>query len=255
MTILSLLLRYSGNPYKSQEGVEKQDMPPLTLEQRQQARQLWMLWQDFTDTMYALMERCASDPTAAPALLTSIEQFHTQAETALRTLGLLTKAAPSLATLKAVSQEVRKAGAVMSGARRQRLQEAIDALQALLDEAMPQGETTSKGTRMSAYDEIKQIARGKLERGECPTLEQAIAQVAHERPDLRQRYDAEPKPRSVVKAEVLPAKPWSLVQLEDMAAALVAKGVVPTKEQGMVQAMKTSQGRELAAAYRERDRG
>jgi len=202
------------------------------------------------------MDRCTSDPTAAPALLTSIEQFHVQAETLLATLGLLTKAAPSLAILKAVSQEVRKTGAVMSADRRQRLQEAITALQTLLDESAPKEATvTEKGHRMSAYDEIVSRATTLVAQGLARTKEQAIVKVCADNPELRQRYHAEPKPLPVAKAEEGPAKHWSLVKLEAMAQALVAKGVAPTRAQGMVQAMRTSEGRELAAAYRQRTRG
>jgi hypothetical protein len=249
--------------YKSQaeEEVHKLDVgagtPILTLEQRQQARQLWQIWGDFCDTVYALMDYHEDgDPAAqAQALLTSIEQFHTQAEAALRTLGLLTKAAPSLAILQAVSQEVQKAGAVMSAARRQRLQAAIEALQAILDEAAPkEATTTTKGVRMSAYDEMQRLGKMKVQSGACPTIEQAIVAVAKERPDLRQRYYAEPRPVLVAKREEPPAKHWSLAKLEEKARALVAKGLALTKEQAMVQAMRTPEGRELAAAYREHQR-
>ena len=149
-----------------------------------------------------------------------------------------------------------KAGAVMSADRRARLQAAIDALQALLEEAMPtEASTTEKGHRMTAYEEIVTLATAMVEKGLAPTKHQAVAKLAHDRPDLRRRYYDEPKPHLVAKREELPARHWSLVKLEAMAQELVAKGKAPTRAQGMVLAMKTNEGRELAAAYRERTRG
>lgn len=94
----------------------------------------------------------------------------------------------------------------------------------------------------------------------APTRAQAVVEVCKANPDLRHRYAAEryaaaSQPRPVAKREELPAKHWSLVRLEAMAQELVAKGKAPTRAQGMVLAMKTNEGRELAAAYRERTRG
>jgi hypothetical protein len=108
---------------------------------------------------------------------------------------------------------------------------------------------------MSAYDDIVKIAREKLTRGECATLEQGIATTCDERPDLRQRYRTEPKPRPVVKAEVLPEKHWSIVRLEAMAQALRRTSREPiSEEESMVRVAKLPEGRVLAAAYRQHQR-
>jgi hypothetical protein len=260
------MLKREGNTYNNivlYKGRERTDLqkqedgeaPPLTLEQRQQARQLWQLWWDFSDTVYALLEPGADPTTAAPALLVSIEQFHDQAQALLGSLGLLAQVAPHLTTLTTVTAAVSKAGAIMSAARRQRLQEAIEALQALLDEAIPQESTTTeKGHRMSAWDEIQSRAAILVATGQVSTKHQAVAKVCHDNPALRQQYRAEPRPVLVAKREEPPAQHWSLVQLETMAADLVAKGAAPTRAQAVAQAMKTPQGRELAAAYRQHQR-
>jgi hypothetical protein len=109
---------------------------------------------------------------------------------------------------------------------------------------------------MSAYDQIVELAKAKLERREVPTKEQGVVAVVKERPDLRQRYYAEPRPVAVAKREEVPAKHWSLVKLEEMAQVLRTESREPlTKEQAVVRVMKeTAQGRELAAAYREHQR-
>jgi hypothetical protein len=250
--------------FKSQEGdqVGKLDVgagtPILTLEQRQQARQLWQIWGDFCDTVYALMDYHEDgDPVAqAQALLTSIDQFHAQAQDLLSSLGLLSKMASHFKALRQVAGAVQKAGAIMSAARRQRLQAAVEALQAILDESAPkEAADTSKGARMTAYDEMQRLAKNKLERKECPTMEQAIVQVAAERPDLRAQYRREPRPMPVVKGEEAPAKHWSLVQMEALAQEMRRHQPRLTKEAAIVRVMKeTARGRELAAAYREHQR-
>jgi hypothetical protein len=106
----------------------------------------------------------------------------------------------------------------------------------------------------SAWNQLEILARGKLERGESPTFEQAIVAVAAERPDLRAQYRTEPRPQPVVKGEEVPAKHWSLVQMEALAQEMRRHQPHLTKEQAVCKAMETARGRVLRDAYREHQR-
>jgi len=132
-----------------QDSVVKQEPDEhqlQTLEERQQERQLWTrwtaLWDDFCTTVWHILEETQEENQPyAEVLMTSIDQFRTQAAELLTGLDLVTKVAP----LFAIFDEIGKAGAVISGARTQRLQEAIRALQALLDGGGPQEPQRQKG--------------------------------------------------------------------------------------------------------------
>jgi len=189
---------------------EERESPPMTLEERQQARQLYAqwgpLWRDFCATVNEIMDWDDDDAQYADILMQSIEQFSTQATAILSDLGLLTKAAP----LFAVLNEVTKAGAVMSGARRARLQAAIGALQAILDEANPQtgGETTTpatKGVRMTVtVDEITkraETAEARVHVLEAELLQAKMSPEEQEAEYLKNLPDAVRKQYTADKVE------------------------------------------------------
>jgi hypothetical protein len=197
-------------------GAEADEPPPMTLEERQQSRLLWQqwnpLWWDFCDTVHDILDGDDDDPDYADILMQSIDQFRAQANTLLESLGLIAKAAPLLAVL----DEVHKAGAAISAARRQRLQDAIAALQAILDEAMPKT-ATQKGAAPMAHtvEELTaQVATltkraeaaeaqvadltDKLAKAQQTPEQQEAAYLASLPEAVRKRYEAE----QVEKAEL-----------------------------------------------------
>src|SRR5215471_12394012 len=119
------------------------DEPPMTLEERQQTRQLYNqwgpLWSDFCATVNDIMDYDADDAQYADLLMTSINQFQSQAHGLLDGLGLLAKVAPLLAALPA----------------------AVGALQTLMDDVMP-----------------RELAEQKKGGAMAPTLEEMTARVA-----------------------------------------------------------------------------
>ena len=160
-----------GAPVLQKDGIGGEDSaeeaPPLTLEERMRHNALWEqwhpLWQAFCGTVWDIMDGDEDDAQYADILMTSIQQFSDQAQGILEGLGLLSKAAPLLALC---TEEVSKAGAVMAAGRKQRLQEAITALQAILDEAMPHAKTV-KGVPMAERDKDEAPLAAMAKRAEA----------------------------------------------------------------------------------------
>lgn len=112
--------------------------PPLDYATRGQQydlwEQLWQKWQCLTTTFQDVCGDWDADNVPhLPILERSIGQFHDDVAQLLEDCGVMAKAAPLLAELT----EVSKAGAAMAGHRRKRLQDAIAALQQLLEECTP----------------------------------------------------------------------------------------------------------------------
>lgn len=140
------------------------ESPPMTTNEMLQQRQLWEqwrpLWYAFTDSVCAIMDGDDDDAGYAPLLMQSIDEFRDHAMQIVNGLGLLAKATPFFDEL----DTIQKAGAIMAAGRKQRLEAAIAALQAILDEAEPKttaSETTTaaKGASTMAWtDELTQRA-------------------------------------------------------------------------------------------------
>jgi hypothetical protein len=97
--------------------------------------QLWQKWQCLCATYTDVCGDWDADNVPnLPILERSIGQFHTDVQQLLADCGIVEKAAPLLDALATVT----KAGAAMAGHRRQRLQDAIAALQQLLEECTPE---------------------------------------------------------------------------------------------------------------------
>jgi hypothetical protein len=194
------------------ETDDQAEPPPMTLEERQQSRQLWQqwtpLWWDFCCTVQDVMDGDEDDPGYADILMQSIDQFRTQARTLLDGLGLLAKAAPLLEVLDAVS----KAGAALSAARRAKIQEVIALLQQMVDEAMPKAPMpTEKGaqmaqtldldaltaqvqaltTRAETAEAERDAARADLAKARQTPAEQEAAYLASLPEAVRKLYDAD----------------------------------------------------------------
>jgi len=157
------------------------------------------------------------------------------------------------ATLAPGAPRVKACAALM---RRLKIEKAAHQTLTLFERSHRPGETVTihKGHGMSAWEEIEKEAAALVVTGQAPTKEQAIAKVCRDNPALRQRYRTEPRPQVLAKAEPPVVKHWALERLEAMAVDLVTKGQAPTKAQGMVRAMSSTQGRQLATAYREHQR-
>ena len=115
------------------------ETPPLDYASRGQQYDMWEClwgdWQCFCETVYDCLGDSDTDNLPyLPILLRSIDQFKADVAEAVSGLGLTEKMAPALGELT----DVAKAGAAMAGHRRKRLQDAIVALQQLLDECTPE---------------------------------------------------------------------------------------------------------------------
>lgn len=182
-----------------------EDEMPLTTNQRLQQRQLWdewhPLWNAFCQSVWEIME-CGEDAGKhAPILMQSIDEFSTKAKEILAGLGLVEKAAPLLA----ICAEVRKAGAVMAASRRKRLQDAIEALQAILNEAAPKEDgSMEKGSSMAEKTASEQTELAKAQERiaaletELATAKSALAQ-AQQTPEEQEAAYLKSLPESVRK--------------------------------------------------------
>ena len=175
------------NDYGMHGHEEDDEGPPMTLEERQQSRALWQqwgpLWRDFCETVGEIMDYDEDDTAYADILMASIDQFRAQADDLLSGLGLLKKAAP----LFTVLEEVTKAGAIMSAARKQRVRAAIAALQAILDEATPaEGDAVAmKGATTMASSVEEVTKRAEIAEAEVARLTKALAEATTEMTALK----------------------------------------------------------------------
>ena len=195
---------------------DEDEGPPMTLEERQASRALWQqwnpLWWDFCDTVHEVMDGDEDDAGYADILMASIEQFRSQAGALLGGLGLLSKAAPSLAVL----DEVHKAGAVMAAGRKSRLQAAIATLQVILDEAAPKEPPTTKalkGAEMAetlegvtkraetAEARIKVLEADLLKAKQTPE-EQEAAYLAELPAAVKKQYEADKLEKAALREEL-----------------------------------------------------
>jgi len=115
------------------------EQPPLDYQTRGQQYDLWeCLWQKWQCLCATFSDVCGDwdedNVPHLPILERSIGQFQADVHQLLVDCGVVEKATPLLATLVDVS----KAGAAMAGHRRKRLQDAIAALQQLLEECTPE---------------------------------------------------------------------------------------------------------------------
>jgi hypothetical protein len=117
--------------------------PPLDYATRGQQydlwEQLWGKWECFCTTFYDCIGDGDEDNVPhLPILVDSIGQFQADVAQLLEDCGVAKQVAPLLLDLHTLCQEdVRKAGAAMATHRRKRLQDAIAALQQLLEECTP----------------------------------------------------------------------------------------------------------------------
>jgi len=120
------------------------ETPPLSYAQRGQQYDLWEClwdaWECFCETVRDVFgDSDADNLPYLPILVESIGQFQADVADLIAPLGLTAKLAPALARLTDVAQEdVTKVGAPMADHRRKRLQDAIAALQQILDECTPE---------------------------------------------------------------------------------------------------------------------
>ena len=216
---------------KNSDG-DDENTPPLTTAQTLQRQQLWEqwqpLWQAFCRSVYEILEYGEHGGDYVPLLLQSIEEFTAQATNLLAGLGLTAKAAP----LFLECAEVRKAGAVMAASRKQRLQAAIAALQAILDEAEPKSAemtTTAKGDAMTLEEVTK---RAEAAEGRVAALEAELATVTKAFSALKASTKPPPTEEDFLKS--LPEslrKRWESNELRLQEAEAVAKAEKAQREQ------------------------
>lgn len=143
-----LLYKSTAPPVAKQDGTG--DMLQ-GLEARLASQELWhewgMLWDAFCSTVYSLLEELTDGETEAASVLSqSILLFQERADTILAGLGLIEKAAAPLAELAAM----QKVGRKMSRQRLAQMRSAMQALQAVMDEATAaDAAPTTKGYPMS----------------------------------------------------------------------------------------------------------
>lgn len=123
------------------------EQPPLDYRTRGQQydlwEELWGKWECFCTTFYACIGDSDSDNVPyLPILVDSIGQFQEDVAQLLEDCGVVAKVGPALEELHMIGHlalvDVGKAGAAMAGHRRKRLQDAIAALQQLLEECTPE---------------------------------------------------------------------------------------------------------------------
>ena len=108
-----------------------------------------------------------------------------------------------------------------------------------------------KGTPMSAWTEIEQIAKAKVVAKECPSFGAAVREVGEERGDLYARYREEMNHEitgRVVTQAALEEEPASLTRLHAIAKDLVRQGHA-TESEAFAKAVDTAEGRVLRDAY------